>query len=186
MGRDGQGRNSSLYTSGSGRQVTSRAKVTPASGAEVHAPTTERFQSLQEDMMLSIRRSVVSAVAVGMVATAFACRDVPSSPVANDQGTQGTATTGGNTRSDAPATGLAVTPGALFLRVGTSGSLVASLVDASGAVVSVPSGPLPWTSSNAAVATVNESGVVTGVAAGSVTVSVSSGGLSGSAQVTVN
>jgi alpha-amylase len=81
--------------------------------------------------------------------------------------------------------GLAVIPAALALRVGDTGVLTAALVDAAGAVVEVPTGPLPWASSNASVVTLSGTGTVTAIAAGEATVSTTSGGFSGSARVIV-
>jgi len=133
--------------------------------------------------MHSIRRRVVTFAALALATTTFACSsDSPSGPSDASQ-TQGT-TSGGQARGS--ATGLSVTPGALVLKVGTVGQLTAALVDGTGAVVEVPSGALPWTSSSAAVATVSGAGVVTAVGAGEATISVTTGGFTGSARVVVS
>ena len=135
--------------------------------------------------MHSIRWRTVTVAAVALAMTTLACSsDSASGPTDAGQGqdTRGT-TTGGQTRTN--ATGLSVIPGSLVIKVGSAGQLTAALVDGAGAVVEVPSGALPWTSSNAAVATVNGSGSVTGVGAGEATISVSSGGFTGSARVAV-
>jgi len=80
---------------------------------------------------------------------------------------------------------VSVSPSTLSLVVGQSGSLSATVVDASGATVSNPS--VAWTSRDASVATVNPStGAVTAVAAGSTTIDATSGGKKGSATVTVS
>jgi alpha-amylase len=73
----------------------------------------------------------------------------------------------------------------LALRVGDTGVLTAALVDAAGAVVEVPTGALPWSSSTASVVTVSGTGTVTAIGAGEATVSTTSGGFSGSARVIV-
>ena len=138
--------------------------------------------------MQAIGRWILNASAVTVVAATVACgRDSPLAPgsASSNQGAQGGDTTGGGTRSNSSATGVSVTPGALALRVGDTGILVAALVDASNAVVEVPTGSLPWTSSNAAVATVSGTGTVTAIGAGTATVSVTAGGFSGSAQISV-
>jgi trimeric autotransporter adhesin len=80
---------------------------------------------------------------------------------------------------------VSVSPSTLSLVVGQSGSLSATVVDASGATVSNPS--VAWTSRDASVATVNPStGAVTAVAAGNTTIDATSGGKKGSATVTVS
>jgi len=135
--------------------------------------------------MYSIRRWVSAAVVVGVTAGTLACgRDIsaPGDVIAT-QGSNTPASTG-QTRSD--AVGLSVTPGALALRVGATGVLTAALVDGSGAVVEVPTGALPWTSSNGAVVTVSDAGVVSAVGAGDATVAVTAGGFSGAARVVVS
>jgi uncharacterized protein YjdB len=136
--------------------------------------------------MQSTKRRLVTVAALALATTTLACSDSPSAPADVDpqQGTQGSATSGGQTRS--AATGLSVIPGSLALNVGTAGQLTAALVDASGAVVSVPTGALPWTSSSAAVATVSGAGVVTAIGAGEATIAVTSGGFTGTARVVVS
>ena len=136
--------------------------------------------------MHSIKWRAITVAALALATTTLACsRDNPTAPAGDNQppGTQGTGTSGGQTRSE--AVGLSVTPGALAMKVGTVGQLTAALVDAAGAVVEVPTGALPWTSSKASVATVTGSGAVTAVAVGEATISVTSGGFTGTARVVV-
>lgn len=77
-------------------------------------------------------------------------------------------------------TGLSVSPSALTLAEGVTGKLS---VAAKPATASLPS--LSWSSSNTEVATVNASGVVTAVAGGTATITVSGGGYSAKCKVTV-
>ena len=134
--------------------------------------------------MHSIRWRAVTLAAFALVTTTLACSyDKPSAPADPSQ-SQGPATSGGQTRAN--AAGLSVTPASLVMKVGMVGQLTAALVDGSGAVVEVPTGALPWTSSNAAVVTVNGSGTVTAAGAGEATISVSSGGFTGTARVIVS
>jgi hypothetical protein len=77
-----------------------------------------------------------------------------------------------------------VTPENSALRVGQQTRFRASALDSSAALVS--GGTVVWSSSAPGVATVNDSGVVTGVAPGTVTVSAAVGGLEGSATVLVD
>ncbi|MEP6763029.1 MAG: Ig-like domain-containing protein [Gemmatimonadaceae bacterium] len=64
-----------------------------------------------------------------------------------------------------------------------STTLSATAKDAAGNTLS---SAITWTSSSSPVATVNSSGVVTGVSAGTATITASSGGVSGTALITVN
>ena len=82
-------------------------------------------------------------------------------------------------------TAITVTPTAGSVVAGTTLQLTASALDQTGvALVTQP--VLTWTSSNAAIATVSATGLITGVAAGGpVTITVASGAISGFATVTV-
>jgi uncharacterized protein YjdB len=78
---------------------------------------------------------------------------------------------------------ITVTPSPTSIAVGATVALQATLKDASGNVISGPT--VNWSSSNTAIATVNGSGVVSGVAAGTVTVTASAAGKSGTGSVTI-
>jgi uncharacterized protein YjdB len=79
---------------------------------------------------------------------------------------------------------VAVSPSTATITVGSNTTLSATPTDANGAAVSGQT--ITWSSSNSAVATVNSSGVVTGVAGGTATITASTAGKSGSAVITVN
>jgi acid phosphatase len=76
-----------------------------------------------------------------------------------------------------------VTPAVATVSPGGTVQLSAVLKDASGNPVS---GTVAWTSGNTAVATVSASGLVSGVAAGSATITATSSGHSGTAAITVS
>lgn len=101
-----------------------------------------------------------------------------------------TATVGGVAGSatvvvnQAPAGSVTVTPSTSTLTVGQTATLGATVRDAAGNVIAGAS--VTWASSATSVATVSASGVVTGVAPGTATITASSGGRSGTAAVTVN
>lgn len=133
--------------------------------------------------MQSIRQWLLHTSTLALMAATLACgADGPAAPkeAAANQGSQGDGTAGGQNRTE---TVLSVIPGALALHVGESGSLTAAVIDANGNIVQVPASPLPWVSSNTAVATVTGAGVVTAVGGGEATISVTTGGLRGSARV---
>lgn len=76
-----------------------------------------------------------------------------------------------------------VTPATLSMRVGVSAPLQAQTLDAEGSALTGRA--IAWASSNAAVATVNAQGTVTGVSAGAATITATSEGRTGQAAVTV-
>src|SRR2546428_333821 len=87
------------------------------------------------------------------------------------------------TTAPAAVAAVSVSPASVSLAAGASQQLTATLKDSAGMVLTGPT--LTWASSTGAVATVNDSGLVTGVAAGTATISATSGGVTGTATVTV-
>lgn len=75
-----------------------------------------------------------------------------------------------------------VAPSSASLAIGATVQLTATARDNKGNVVTTT---FTWTSSNAAVATVSASGLVTGISAGSATIRATAGNKSGSAAITV-
>jgi uncharacterized protein YjdB len=84
----------------------------------------------------------------------------------------------------APVAVVAVAPAASTLTTGQTLQLAATLTDALGGVLTGRT--VTWATSDASVATVNASGLVTGVAAGSASITATSEGISGTAAVTVS
>lgn len=82
-----------------------------------------------------------------------------------------------------PPNAVVVTPAQALVLEGATTPLSAQVLDPQGSVI--PGAPIAWASSDDALATVSSSGVVTGVGAGKVTITASSGGKSGTSQVTV-
>ena len=91
-----------------------------------------------------------------------------------------TATTGAST---APIASVTLTPASGTVTVGNVQQLTAILKDAAGNVLLGRA--VTWTSSNTGVATVSGTGLVTGVAAGSATITATSEGVRGTAAVTI-
>ncbi len=75
-----------------------------------------------------------------------------------------------------------VTPATATISAGQTQQFTATLTDLHGNTIT---GPVSWTTSNAAVATIDGSGLATGVAPGTVTVTATSGGASGTATLVV-
>jgi len=99
---------------------------------------------------------------------------------ATSEGTSGTATV---TVTSVPVASVTVNPATVSLQPGQTQQLTATPKDASGNALS--GRMVTWASGNTAVATVSGSGLVSGVAAGSATITATSEGKSGSASVTV-
>src|SRR5205823_5650810 len=82
-----------------------------------------------------------------------------------------------------PVASVTVTPASATVTTGSTVQLTATPKDANGN--SLAGRTVTWQSSNTAAATVNGSGLVTGVAAGSATITATSEGQSGTAAITV-
>src|SRR5207247_1918565 len=87
------------------------------------------------------------------------------------------------TISSVPVASVAVSPVAAGLTVGATTQLTATPEDSTGTALTGRA--VTWATSNAAVATVSASGLVTGVAAGSATITATSEGQSGTSALTV-
>ena len=80
-------------------------------------------------------------------------------------------------------TALTVAPATATVAIGATQTLAATVKDQNGAVMTGQA--VTWSSSNTAVATVNASGVVTGVTAGSATITATSSSKTGTTSITV-
>ncbi|MEP6730649.1 MAG: Ig-like domain-containing protein [bacterium] len=90
---------------------------------------------------------------------------------------------GGESAGPAAIASIQITGGATSVLIGASTTLTATARDKNGGAVS--GATFTWSSAATSVATVSQTGTVTGVAAGTTTISVSSGGFSASTLVTV-
>ena len=115
---------------------------------------------------------IVTAVAVGAAII-----------TATSEGVSGTAHVTVAAASPAAVASVTVSPSTTSLTVGGTAQLTATDKDTSGTVLAGRA--VTWTSNNTGVATVNANGQITAVAAGSATITASSGGQSGTASVSV-
>ena len=99
---------------------------------------------------------------------------------ARSEGRSGTATI---SVSQVPVASVRIVPATLGVNVGRTGQLVAEPLSGDGTVLS--GRVVVWTSANESIATVDDNGVVTGVAAGTATIRATSEGKVGTASVTV-
>lgn len=102
---------------------------------------------------------------------------------ATSEGKSGSASITVTAPSPVPVASVVVAPSTATLDVGGTTTLTATTLDASGKPLT--GRVVDWTSSDPGVATVSSTGVVTGVAAGTATITASSEGKSGTATVTV-
>jgi uncharacterized protein YjdB len=100
---------------------------------------------------------------------------------ATSEGKSGTAQV---TVAQVPVATVTVTPATATVVAGATVQLTATLKDAQGNVLT--GRPVTWASGNGSVAAVSATGLVSGVSAGSATITATSEGQSGTAQVTVN
>jgi len=145
-----------------------QAEVRDGSGAIV--PDAAITWTVQDPKVVSVSaEGIVTALAVGT-----------SKVAANALGKSGLATITVARRSVAD---VAVAPGRVDILVGASSQLSASALDVGGAALADRA--IAWTTSDHGVATVNGSGLVTGVGAGTATITASSEGRSGTSVVNV-
>ena len=157
-----------------GSSTTLVATVKDANG-NVMTGQTVTWSSSSTSIATVSGSGVVSGVAAGTATITATCA-----------GVAGTATvTVTATPPPAPVvTSVTVTPSTASVNVGSTMTLTATVKDQNGNVMTGQT--ITWSTSNAAVATVNTSGVVSGAAAGTATITATSSAKSGSAAVTVN
>jgi uncharacterized protein YjdB len=109
--------------------------------------------------------------------------DMSANAVFGEPSNVATASTMSVTPPTPVATTVTVSPGVASLLVGGTSALQALVKDQNGNVMTGQT--VSWSTSNAAAATVNSSGIVTGVAAGSATITATSSGKTGTSAVTV-
>jgi hypothetical protein len=125
----------------------------------------------------SVNPAIATVSAAGLVTGVAAG---PATITATSEGKSGTAAV---TVSNVPVASVVVSPTAANVSVGGTVQLSATPTDAAGAVLT--GRVVTWTSVNPAIATVSAAGLVTGVAAGSATITATSEGKSGTAAVNV-
>ncbi|HEV8364355.1 MAG TPA: Ig-like domain-containing protein [Gemmatimonadaceae bacterium] len=155
-----------------GANLTMRATALNSSGREVVGQTFTWASSAP---------AIVSVTAAG-VATAVAVGN--ATVTATTSGVSGSASINVTAApQDTVVASVTVTPATASLPIGGSTTLGASALNAAGELISGK--VFTWTTSTPAIATVSSSGVVTGVAAGSATISAATAGKSASAVISV-
>lgn len=187
-------------TDGDGHQATARVKLgrrlaqvvlTPATVTVEAGRTVQFFAYGRSRSGDSISTSVTYSAMGGTISTTGLYQ------ASSATGTYRVTATHGNGMADTsvvtivPATtsgpavaSIAVNPASASVSRGATATLTAAAKDAAGATLSGVS--ITWSSSNSAVATVNATGVVTGVAAGTATITAAGGGKTGTSAITVS
>jgi uncharacterized protein YjdB len=162
--------------------------------ASLSVGQTRQFTAVPKDVtggllvsrLVTWRSSDTTVVKVSRTGLATAIGNGSTTITATRSGVTGEANitvSGTGTTQPAPVATVTLAPSTLTLGAGATQALTVTLKDASGAVLSGRG--VTFSSSNGSVASVNASGVVTGLLAGTATVSATSEGKSGSAAVTV-
>jgi uncharacterized protein YjdB len=150
-------------------QLPLQAEVRDAAGGDV--PGTAITWTVQDPKIISVSGTgLVTALALGT-----------SQVAANALGKSGIATI---TVTKPPVASVRLQPDRADVTVGETVQLSAAALDGNGAVMSDRT--IAWTTSNPGVAAVNGSGLVTGIASGTASITAASEGKSSSATVTVS
>jgi uncharacterized protein YjdB len=186
-----------VIASSEGRTATTTVTVTAIPVASVTvSPPTSNLQSGGTVQLSAVTRDANNNILTGRVvtwasgSTAIATVTANGLVTAVGSGTTNiTATSEGRTGSASvsvalvPVATVAVTIPGGTVAAGASVQAAATLRDANNNILTGRA--VTWASGNTAFATVSSSGVVTGVAAGTTSITATSGGVSGSANVTV-
>jgi uncharacterized protein YjdB len=186
-----------ITASSEGRSGTAQVTVVPVPVASVVvAPDTATLEVGQTGQLTAILRDAAGNILTGRevewsssnqgVATVSqqglitAVAQGKATITASSEGRSGTAQV---TVVPVPVASVVVAPDTATLEVGQTGQLTAILRDAAGNILT--GREVEWSSSNQGVATVSQQGLITAVAQGKATITASSEGRSGTAQVTV-
>ena len=149
-------------------QLTATAET--SSGSTVS--TTFDWSSSNSSFTTVNQSGLVTGVALGSVTI-----------TATASGTSISGTHSVTVTAPLPVSSVVVSPGSATLLEDFTQQLSADPRDANGNTVAAAT--VSWTSSNGAIATVNSTGLVTGIVAGNATITATADGVQGSAQVTV-
>jgi hypothetical protein len=162
--------------------------VTPSSGTVQVASTLQLTATLRDDEgNVLTGRTVVwttGSAAVARVTSGGLVQGVATGQVTITATSEGRTGTAAITVILAPVATVTVTPSAATLQTGSTLQLLATLRDASGNVLTGRT--VSWSTNRSRVARVNSSGLVTAASTGSATITATSEGRSGTAQLTVS
>jgi uncharacterized protein YjdB len=161
--------------------------VTPSTASVAVGGSTQLSASVRDGSGAELQGRLVgwtsSDESIAVVSSAGRVSGLKAGTVtitASSEGKSGTATV---TVTAAPVASVTVTPPTASVVTGQTTTLQAQTLDANGAVLTGRA--VTWSSSNNGVATVSQTGVVTGVAPGNATITATSEGKSATAAITV-
>ncbi|MEO7965337.1 MAG: Ig-like domain-containing protein [Gemmatimonadaceae bacterium] len=163
--------------------------LSPATGAVFTGRTLQLTVAIEDangNALSTVGRTVVwtssdpAVASVGSTGVVTGTAPGSATITATVQGKSGTSSL---TVTNVPVSAVTVAPTSAQLAVGGSMQLTATAKDASGAVIT--GRPVTWSSSDATIATVSATGLVSALAAGPVQLTASIGGVAGSASLTV-
>ncbi len=156
-----------------GATMQATAVVADSAGNPVSGTTVTWASTNNSVATVDAASGVVTGVGVGTVSISATSAGVSGSSnlAVSQDGSDGTVAT------------LSIALGAPSIAAGSTTQATATLHDAAGTVLTGLT--VAWGSSNAAVASVSSAGVVTGVSAGTATISAASSGVSGTTTITV-
>ncbi len=155
------------------------ATVGPTQTVQLSASTKDAVGNTLSGRSVAWSSSSTAAATVDGNGLVTAVAPGAATVTATSEGRSGTA----QITVQAPVASVTVTPATASIFTGATAPLAASLKDAASNVLT--GRPIAWSTGNAAVATVDGSGIVTAVAPGSATITATSEGKTGTAQVTV-
>jgi uncharacterized protein YjdB len=156
------------------------ASLTVGQTAQLTATPEDSSGSPLSGRVVTWATSNASVATVSMTGLVSAVGAGSATITATSEGKSGTAAV---TAAAVPVASVTVTPTTASLTVGQTTQLTATPKDANGTPLSGRA--VTWATSNAGVATVSATGVVTGVAPGTATITATSEGKSGTAAITV-
>lgn len=159
------------------------ATLTPGGSVALAAGVFDAAHNALTGRAVTWTSSAPAVATVDASGTVTALAQGTATITATSEGKSATAQITVNPPPPAPVASVTVTPATSTLVVGRTVTLEAVTRDASGNVLTGRT--VTWTSSAPGIATVSSSGIVTGVAPGTATITATSEGHSGSASVTV-
>jgi hypothetical protein len=175
--------------SSSGTKTLESLSVTPAT-ASIAVGVTQQFQATgtySDGSSANLTSSVAWSSTTGSVASvnasglATAAATGATSVIASLSGVSGSSQL---SVTAAPLTSIAVTPATASIAVGATQQFTATGTYSDGSTANLTSS-VSWSSSDASIASIASSGLATGTAAGSTTITAALGGVSGSASLAV-
>ena len=159
------------------------ASVAPGATVQLSATTKDANGNVLTGRTITWSSNATAIATVNSSGLVSGVAAGPATITATSEGKSGTATITVTTAPPPPVATVTISPATASVAVGATVQLTATTKDANGNVLTGRT--VTWSSNATGIATVNGSGLVSGVAAGSATITATSEGKSGTAAVTV-